>query len=120
METGKLNLEYTKAVMDLNREIDRLRAELAECEELIEAQTAEILVLHDIRDQLEQCQEECAEQARLNGMGSEREAQLMAERNEWIKRASMYRSHMNIYAQSSFIAAHPEAATWFSAKGKAK
>jgi len=38
---------------------------------------------------------ECHEQARLNGMGSEREARLMAERNEAERKLAALTSHMN-------------------------
>lgn len=61
-------------------ERDRAERQLAAMEKVITAEDAEIVRdVQRLERQLAACQKECEEQARLNGMGSEREARLMAE-----------------------------------------
>jgi chromosome segregation ATPase len=43
-----------------------------------------------LKHQLAECQQECEEQARLNGMGSEREARLIAKVEELEKQLANY------------------------------
>lgn len=66
LRTYALNASFSVA-KDLNDAADALEA----LEHLTDKEKAE--------RQLAECQKECEEQARLNGMGSEREARLMAQ-----------------------------------------
>ena len=72
---------------ELREQRDRLEGELTEARE----QWRMSSVCRRMQSELEEARKECEEQARLLGMGSEREAKLIAERDLWKAEAERWR-----------------------------